>query len=96
MYFFRIKTLQKLLIAPKLSSGFNLLWCFHALFLRPTDILINNVWWRTFQISHLFVLRLQLGLPAAPGSVGAVDVGVHRVVVVAKRVDPDVGGADEN
>ena len=44
MYFFRIKTLQKLLIAPKLSSGFNLLWCFHALFLRPTDILINNVW----------------------------------------------------
>ena len=39
---------------------------------------------------------MQLRLPAAPGPIGAVDVGVHWVVVVAKRVDPDVGGEDEN
>ena len=46
--------------------------------------------------SHILSAHALLGLPAAPGPVGAVDVGVHGVVVVAKRVDPDVGGADEN
>ena len=40
-------------------------------------------------ISHILSANALLGLPAAPGPVGAVYVSVHGVIVVAQGVDPE-------
>ena len=38
---------------------------------------------------HILSANALLGLPAAPGPVGAVYVSVHWVIVVAQGVDPE-------